>query len=69
MDFRDDIANKVEQMRDKLIGSPYRNKFYIIEGEIVDVVYEVDEHYKSGYYYLILDNGKKINTLRIKEFR
>lgn len=69
MKFHDDLAANVESMREQLIGSTYRNKNFVIIGTIVDIVYEVDEYYKSEYYWAVLDNGQRINTLRIQECR
>jgi len=67
MKFHDDLADNVAQMREKLIGKQFRNKNMIVIGTIVDVVLEVDAQFDSKYYWLVLDSGKRINTLHVKE--
>jgi hypothetical protein len=67
MKFHDDLANNVEQMREDLIGKQFRNKNFIVLGTIVDVVFEVDSQFNCSYYWLVLDTGKRINTLHVKE--
>jgi hypothetical protein len=66
MDNRESVSDKFDRLYDQLVGKVFRNRHMMPVGTIVDIVIERDEYYKSTYFYAILDNGDRINTIRLK---
>lgn len=66
MDKREPINEKFDRLYEQLVGKVFRNRHMMPVGTIVDIVIEIDEYYKSTYFYAILDNGDRINTMRLK---
>lgn len=62
----EDISSRHDELCELLIGKVFRNRHMIIVGKIIDVMIEHDCHYDKIYYYAILDNGQKINTIKMK---
>lgn len=60
------ISEKFDRLCEQLIGKVFRNRHMMPIGTIVDITIERDEHYKSTYFYAVLDNGDRINTIKLK---
>lgn len=61
-----EIFERHNKLREQLIGKTFRNRHMIVIGDIVDVVIEHDCYYDKVYFYAVLDNGEKINTIKMK---
>lgn len=62
----DDVADKYNDLCEMLIGKMLRDRNKIVIATIVDVIIERDEYYNKTYFYAVLDNGSRINTMKLK---
>lgn len=60
------IAERHEELCSILLGKKFRNRHMMVIGTIVDVEIERDEYYNKVYFYAVLDNGNRINTIKMK---
>lgn len=62
----EDIAPKYDELCKKLIGKRLRNHNMIVVATIIEVIIERDEYFNKTYFYAVLDNGTRINTMKLK---